>query len=608
MIDILTKEDCCGCNSCGDICPKGSISFHKDEEGFLYPQIDKTTCVGCNLCEKVCPVINSEEIKVNEFSKPICYAAVNKNLQIRFDSTSGGAFSAFAKKAYQEKSFVGGAIWNDDWTVSHFISNNRKDLAKLRSSKYIQSNAEGFYKSVKEKLNIGEKVVVCGTPCQMAALRCFLGKPYENLLILDFVCAYVNSPKIWQAYIKFIEEKYQSKVIYIKDKNKEIGWRSLTNKVVFENGNVIYDSLETNAFRRCYMKLCIGSRPSCYNCRFKGFPRISDVTVADFWGVEKYLPKEYDNNLGTSLVLLNSTKGKEYFENKVASFMNVAEIQFESILQGNPALTRSHQAKSVIDRERFYRDIEIENFGELVERNIEKLPYSKLTFKRKVKNILSFCKNVIHASEWNIPTLYKNIKYNLFSQNVETCIYKKEFIVFHPRTRLYLDCSAKIKIKGLFRIGWENIKGGSLSTKIIMKKNSLLDVQGNYTFGAGSDIQLFENANFVIQGGGNTNVNVEIVCGNKIIFEKHVFLGRNVIVRDTNGEHFLSRQGYRTSRPVVIGTHAWLCDRCTVMPGVHVWPGGILGASSYIISDVPAFTMVSGNPATVVDEEVYWKE
>ena len=607
MIDRLGKEECCGCNACGDICPKNCIEYKADHEGFLYPVIDHNICIECNLCERVCPVINVDKVKKNDFDKPDCYAAINKNLQVRFDSTSGGAFSAFAKKAYQEKAYVGGAIWNDDWTVSQYLSNSKNDLLKLRSSKYIQSNATGLYKEVKEKLQAGEKVLVCGTPCQMAALRCYLDKPYDNLIILDFVCAYVNSPKIWQAYIKYLEKKHQSKVIYIKDKNKEIGWRTLTNKVVFENGDVVYDSANKNAFRRCYMKLAVGSRPSCYNCKFKGFPRIADVTVADFWGVEKYLPQSYDNNLGTSLILLNSRKGQQYFQDKVCSFMESTQIPFDTILGGNPALTKSHVAKSLINRDNFYEELDNKDFGELVDGYIDKLAIEKLTIRRKAKNILSFIIRILKGSEWNPFVVCKNIKYNLFSKCVETSISQKHFMVIHPHTNLYLDKTSKIKINGMLHVGASTIKGDTLHTKLILKKNALFDVKGDYSIGAGSDIQVFDNSVFTIMGGGDTNINVEIVCGNSITFEEHVYLGRNVIVRDTNGNHYLSRQGYKTSKPVILGAHAWLCDRATVMPGVHVYPGGIVGASSYVTSDVPAFSMVSGNPAKIVDEEVYWK-
>ena len=196
MIDIINKKDCCGCNACGDICSKGAISFKTDEEGFLYPVVDKGKCIDCGLCDKICPNIHADELKKNDFEKPKCFAAVHKNLEVRFDSTSGGAFSALAKKAYQQHYWVGGAIWNENWTVDHFISNNKKDLEKLRSSKYIQSDARGFYKKVKDLLVAGEKVLICGTPCQVAGLKSYLRKDYENLVTVDFICQYVNSPLI----------------------------------------------------------------------------------------------------------------------------------------------------------------------------------------------------------------------------------------------------------------------------------------------------------------------------------------------------------------------------------------------------------------------------
>lgn len=603
MIDKLSKAECCGCNACGDACPKGSISFVKDEEGFLYPQIDKTTCIECNLCEKVCPVINIEALKKNDFEKPKCYAAVHKNLQVRFDSTSGGAFSAFAKKAYQEKAYVGGAVWNDDWSVSQYISNNKKDLERLRSSKYIQSNAIGFYKEVKELLKNGEKVLVCGTPCQMAALRSFLGKPYDNLLILDFVCMYVNSPKIWEAYIKHLEEKHHAKVVYIKDKNKEIGWRTLCTKVVFDNGDVSYETKDKNAFRRCYMGMGVAARPSCHNCKFKGFPRIADATLADFWGVEKYLPKVYDNNLGTSMVLLNSEKGRAYYEEKAASQMTTQEIPFESILGGNLGLMQSHKPNPAIDRAAFYKEVEETDLEEIVDHHLNK----GISYKRKVKNILRFVKQAYKASEGNIFTLFKTINYNLFNKHIESSIFEGKYLILHPHTIFRFGKNSKISINGVFRVGPSNFKKDVAFTKIILRDNALIEIGSNYTFSAGCDVQVFKNAKFVIMGGGDSNVNTEIVCGSSITFEPFVFLGRNVIIRDTNGDHYMSRQGYKTSKPVILGAHAWVCDRSTVMPGVHIYPGGIVGACSYVVSDVPAFSLVSGNPAQVVDEELYWK-
>ena len=387
MIDKLKKSECCGCNACGDICPKGSITFQTDDEGFLYPVIDHQSCIECGLCEKVCPSVNSEELKKNDFDKPVCFAAVHKNLEVRFDSTSGGAFSALAKKAYLQHYYVGGAIWDDDWSVSHFISDNKNDLEKLRSSKYIQSDARGLYKEIKGLLERDEKVLICGTPCQIAGLKSFLRKDYDNLITVDFICQYVNSPFIWKKYIDYLEQEHKSKVVYIKDKNKEIGWRTLCNKVVFENGDVIYDTKEENHFRRCYMKLGIASRPSCYECKFKGFPRIADITIADFWGGEKYLPEGFDNDLGTSLIMCNSRKGLDYFDDGVRKYLNVIDTKLENTLRGNKALTVSFHPTINFSREQFYSDLRKSDIKTVVDEYIAK-PFSPKILVARVQAIL----------------------------------------------------------------------------------------------------------------------------------------------------------------------------------------------------------------------------
>lgn len=607
MIDRLKKDECCGCNACGDICPKGSISFQKDEEGFLNPVIDHQTCVNCGLCEKVCPSINSEAFKKNNFEKPVCFAAIHKNLEVRFDSTSGGAFSALAKKAYLQGYYVGGAIWNADWSVSHYISNNKKDLEKLRSSKYIQSDSRGIYKQVKTLLEQGEKVLICGTPCQISGLKSYLRKDYKNLVTIDFVCQYVNSPLIWKKYIDYLENDHGSKVVYIKDKNKEIGWRSLCNKVVFENGDVIYDSYSVNHFRRCYMQLGIASRPSCYKCKFKGFPRVADITIADFWGVEKYLPKEYDNNLGTSLIMCNSQRGMEYFDEKVRKFLEVMPIDLENTLGKNPALSTSFHPDIKFKREDFYADLQKSDIKTVVDEYIEKYKGNQITTRRKIKNILKFLKSIVKSSGIHPLTFCKNLYYNLLCSNIKTSLSEGKYLILYPYCLFNLAKTAKINVGGVVKIGENFFKHEAKYTKVLMRNNSFIDFQGNYSFFSGCDIQVFDRATLTIEGGGDTNMNVEIVCGNHITFQKHVFIGRNVVIRDTNGQHFISRQGYKTSRPIILGTHAWICDRATIMPGVHIKPGGIVGANSYVTSNVEAFTMVTGNPVRVVDEEVYWK-
>ena len=150
MINIQKKVDCCGCNACGDVCAQGAISFKTDHEGFWYPEVDMQKCTDCHLCEKVCPIINVKDLKKNDFPQSLCYAAEHKNLEVVFDSTSGGLFSALADVMYKSGGYVGGAVFNEDFSVRQYISNDKKDLPRLRSSKYLQSHLDGFYKKVRD--------------------------------------------------------------------------------------------------------------------------------------------------------------------------------------------------------------------------------------------------------------------------------------------------------------------------------------------------------------------------------------------------------------------------------------------------------------------------
>ena len=279
MINITNKKDCCGCNACFDACPQKAISLKIDIEGFWYPEVDPSKCVECGLCENVCPQLNVEKLKKNEFEKPICFAAIHKNVETRFGSTTGGLFSALAEQMYAEGGYVGGAIYREDWSVAHFISNNPEDLQRLRQSKYSQSDTRGFYSDVKKLLNAGEKVLVCGTPCQMAGLRQFLRKDYENLIIVDFICKSITSPKFYAKYLDYWERKAKSKLVCFKFKDKELGWRNLVKRFDFSNGKSMYSRAKDKDLYSTAYHGNIVSRPSCYDCKFKGFPRIADLAL-----------------------------------------------------------------------------------------------------------------------------------------------------------------------------------------------------------------------------------------------------------------------------------------------------------------------------------------
>lgn len=600
MINIVNKIDCCGCNACGDICPKDAIEFVTDNEGFWYPKVNLDKCINCGLCEKTCPIINARELKKNDFPTPECYAAENKNLEVVFDSTSGGLFSAFADKMYRDHGYVGGAVFSEDcMSVKQYISADKKDLAALRSSKYLQSDLTGFYTKVKALLNAGEKVLVCGCPCQMAALRAFLRKPYDNLVILDFICLGINSPLIWRKYMKSFENRYGSPVVYAKPKSKEYGWRNLTQKVRLADGQVKYETRNESNYTQGYIGTHAYIRPSCFDCKFRGFPRISDITLADFWGVEKF-SKELEKNLGTSLVMLNSQKGKEWFD-KIKGHINYIPTPFDAAVAGNPALIHNSQ-KPEIDREEFFNDVSNLKFTEVAEKyHFFSKPGKKVRLKNFIKSTLRIGKCSLNGI-CHLNSSIRTLRHNSFAS-----ILKRKYISFAPNSYCQISRKAILNIHGFLRVGTGRYKRSHSETKILIDKNAKLTVLNNFNIGYGSDIEIFPDAELIIKGKGGSNVNLTIICAEKIEIGEGVQIGRGVTIRDNNGDHYINRCGYKNSRPVIIGDKAWLCEGCTIMPGVKIGPGAIIGAKAYVTSNVPANAMVSGNPAVIVDEDVLWK-
>jgi acetyltransferase-like isoleucine patch superfamily enzyme/coenzyme F420-reducing hydrogenase beta subunit len=605
MINLSSKEQCCGCKACGDVCPKKAISFKTDIEGFWYPEVDQNLCIDCKLCEKVCPITNIDSLKKNDLPQSECHAAIHKNIEIRFDSTSGGLFSALAEATYKAGGYVGGAIFTEDYGVKFFISNNKKDLSALRSSKYLQSDTEGLYIAVRDLVKAGEKVLVCGSPCQMAALRAFLKKDYENLIIVDFICRGTNSPKVFRKYLDYLENLFGSKVVYFKAKNKELGWRQLVTKIRFANNKTLYETKDTSFYTTGYLATGVYTRPSCYDCKFKGFPRISDITLADFWGAEKVVGKELDNDLGTSLVMLNSQKGARYFAS-IKDKIIEKQVPFETILAGNQALVKSLNPP-LVNRDQFYQDLNDNPFDFVAKKYIVRTIDRKPTMKRQVKNVLGFLRKISGVSRFSFKTFWQNIYYNVFSRNVFGNIRYGHYILIHKNTIVEIKKTARLELKGVFDLGFKKFKDSKIETRLLVDNNAILRIDGNWKIYYGSDIEVFDGALLHVDGLGGSNIGCTIVCGDKIHIGREVIIGRNVTIRDNNGGHYIARRGYKNSRPVEIGQHSWLCEGCTITAGAKIGDSAIIGAKSLVTSSIPPFAMVSGNPAQIVDEDVFWK-
>ncbi|WP_051508904.1 Coenzyme F420 hydrogenase/dehydrogenase, beta subunit C-terminal domain [Xylanibacter oryzae] len=361
MIDIKRKEDCVGCGACIDICNKNAIEFITDIEGFWYPKVDTNKCVNCGMCEAVCPIINSKKINSTNTDKPIAYAAYNLNREIQFESTTGGLFSALAQKMLDQGGYIAGAIWTKNHMVEHIVSNKHDDLNLIRGSKYLQSNTTGLYKKISKLLSLGENVLVCGCPCQMAALRSFLKyKNFDNLIIVDFICCSINSPKLFRKYLDSLENEYGSKILKYHPKNKEYGgWHNFAFKATFENGNIYVKNTIDDDFTRCFIGTHIAGRPCCYECKFKMIPRVADITIADFWGIENVDPV-MDNKYGTSLVIANNTKGRNFFFS-IRDVICEKEESLEKATAFNQHLIKS-LSPSLINRKKFYLSLDRNGF------------------------------------------------------------------------------------------------------------------------------------------------------------------------------------------------------------------------------------------------------
>ena len=349
---------CNGCKVCSKVCPANAISMVKDDLGFEYSKIDEKKCIHCNKCIKVCPELIKP--KNENFENPTVYAAWNKDSDIRYNSTSGGVFSAIAEEFIKNGGYVCGAVYNNDLLVEHIITNKLEDITKLRQSKYIQSNLKNVFPEIKKLLENNNKVMFVGTPCQCAGLVNYLDKKPEELLLVDFICLGVNSPVAYKKYLGFLENKYESKIKKVWFKNKDYGWNKFHTKIEFENGKVYYGRRDKDLFYKGFIgNKSIYFRESCYNCQFRHFPRVADITLGDFWGVEE----KYNSDKGTSMVMLNTNQGEKIFKqinDKIICHKNT----LETAIKGNPAFLISKQIPS--EYEQIKQDINKMEFDEFI--------------------------------------------------------------------------------------------------------------------------------------------------------------------------------------------------------------------------------------------------
>ncbi len=350
MLDFIAQSACTGCGACAAVCPQGCISFFYDDEGFLYPE-KGPECVNCGKCHSVCPIANYDASGNLSFPQ-FAVAARHRDKIIWAKSSSGGAFSAICKAYCNDGDAIFGARF-DGLDVVHDCIYHPDPIDDLMKSKYVQSDMRDSYHKVMCALKNNRKVLFSGTPCQIAGLKSFLCREYENLLCVDLICHGVGSPGVFKKYVSYLEKKYNSRIKSFSFRNKKIAWgRSIEHiiKIDFEDGTSIENSRDlynTGFIHTLFL------RPACYECRFANLRRVGDITIGDFKKRHELLP--HVNGLeNLSTVIVNTSKGNEVFK-KLNDYMDIYPVPIEVVAKTNNPLHKPATMKE--KRGKFFRDL-----------------------------------------------------------------------------------------------------------------------------------------------------------------------------------------------------------------------------------------------------------
>lgn len=312
-IELASLSECTGCSACHDVCPKDCILMTRPDNSLhIYPLVDSDVCIECGKCMRTCPIISEPEEHI-EFNQQY-FAAWNRSGEQVDSSTSGGIGSAIAVWGLRNNYIVYGARFDEEWFLSHQGTEKSIDLERFKRSKYLQSETAGIFIEILNQLRANKKVLFIGTPCQIAGLLNVCTGKYRNQLVtVDIICHGVNSPYVWHEYVKYLEEHYDAKLVDYNFRDKSHGWErrngspNLRVAMEFANGKKINERAVYNQFHYWFGQHYI-LREACFNCRFRITERISDITIGDFWGIDKIIPG-INIRSGVSVVIVNTQNG-----------------------------------------------------------------------------------------------------------------------------------------------------------------------------------------------------------------------------------------------------------------------------------------------------------
>ena len=490
------------------------------------------------------------------------YVVYHKQLERRMDGSSGGAFGALLETAVKESYYFSGTKADSCLSVKHIVSNNPEDIVSLLGYQPTESDCSEAFHQIPELLKKGEKVLFCGTSSQCAELK-KLSDDNTNLLLIDIIHTPFVTQQMVNKYAQSIALKYGENVKAIRYYNREF-YDIHSKRITLSSGRTIYtetsdlfDEMEVN-----------GNYNVAPNLDYPLEERVGDITLAAY-----NMPNKMSDKLGYAYMSVNSEKGCRLFDVAKKRLVIVAsgdDVEFNRILTKPYSLSKKPKFK-----------------------------------KNNILRSLSVLKSGWNYSQHNLHAFMQFVKYNFHTPAIKTDFQSGGIIYISPSCAFKFVDGFSIELHGPLFIGARRIKSSRQETRIRMERGAKLIVNEECSFGAGSNVEIYEGAIFEV-GKLNSNAELTIICGEKISLGSPVNIARNATVRDTSG-HLLATPGYKKSKPVVIGNHVWICTESTVMPGVSIGDGAVVGACSYVTKKVPAFTIVQNNPATEVAQIKYFR-
>jgi acetyltransferase-like isoleucine patch superfamily enzyme len=386
----------------------------------------------------------------------------------------------------------------------------------------------------------------------------------------------------------------------IKFKNKTFGWHRFATKIWFENGKEYVKDRYTDLFMRGYLNGAFYLRSCCYQCKFKGTERLADITLADFWGIEKIRP-EMDDNRGTSLVFINSLRGKETFAqirgSVICSEQTLAQAGIENV-----CLKESCPAYSQDRRDVFFR-----NFLSMTFKELAKKHFPVPGFKSKIKAYLMIKSRYLLAffryQSFTFASLLKLMWYNFLHKGVIR--HPRRFLFLRGAVCCQLDTRSQLRLKENFVLGFDLLKKSQVETRLYLEADASLEVNGKFVVFKGCDIRVIKGGNLSLHGGF-CNINTQIMCAKKIRIGKGCAIARDVVIRDYDG-HSVTGKEHSMAKEVVIGDKVWIGSRAMILKGVTIGDGAVIAAGAIVTKDVPPYALAAGIPAKVIRENITWK-